>query len=399
LKSDDTLPYNFSNDTLQLFTHSFLSNILLGIYEVLKEYNPYAGELQLINEMTDEVRVLHGGELIEKDTVKLRATINANMSLLEVGAITDDFCDGNVAYKIKLNGGTTTIASGSRDAEPLLYMLLFPCGEKGWGLEDKNTVSFTNHLCSRLLIPEQDGGEWRLITIINDKGEPLTLWGNDWTMLNKDSTRLLRVSRFTVLSRLKQYYMVECMSRALDYRIEWHKKNRSLIFGMEPAAIAIQDDEKAARRADRKKQRTAQASASASAGIPRRPISIDTTRRRKNASAGTASASTSAGPPTVSHGHSNEGQDPEREVAHNSSPSYLAESYSGGPRHLKTCALNALTAVSELGDATGFITLTTNVLWPEIKEKLLPGQTAFEAPEIVCQVFKARLAAFMNNLK
>jgi hypothetical protein len=66
---------------------------------------------------------------------------------------------------------------------------------------------------------------------------------------------------------------------------------------------------------------------------------------------------------------------------------------------LKGQALNALTIVSELGDGTAFITATTNVNWPEIVEKLLPGQTAFEDPMLVAYVFKARLSKLLNNIR
>jgi hypothetical protein len=55
--------------------------------------------------------------------------------------------------------------------------------------------------------------------------------------------------------------------------------------------------------------------------------------------------------------------------------------------------------VSEGGEADAFITLTTNTMWPEIQERLLPGQSAYSAPVIVAEVFNARLAAFLHNLR
>jgi hypothetical protein len=55
--------------------------------------------------------------------------------------------------------------------------------------------------------------------------------------------------------------------------------------------------------------------------------------------------------------------------------------------------------VSELGDGTAFVTCTTNINWPEIVEKLLPGQTAFENPMLVAMVFKARLSKLLHNLR
>ena len=65
---------------------------------------------------------------------------------------------------------------------------------------------------------------------------------------------------------------------------------------------------------------------------------------------------------------------------------FLPKAATGSPRHMKVLALNSLHVVSQLGTPTHFITLTTNVKWPEILERLLPGQTAFNRPDIVCQV-------------
>ena len=65
---------------------------------------------------------------------------------------------------------------------------------------------------------------------------------------------------------------------------------------------------------------------------------------------------------------------------------FLPSSVHGSPRHLKELSDNGLSIVSELGSADVFITLTCNPNWPEIHEKLLPHQTAFDRPDIVTQV-------------
>jgi hypothetical protein len=79
--------------------------------------------------------------------------------------------------------------------------------------------------------------------------------------------------------------------------------------------------------------------------------------------------------------------------------SYLAQSHHGSPRHLRSCAQNALTVVSQLNKPTLFITVTCNTHWPEITQALFPGQTAYDRPDIVVQVFKARLSALMHNIR
>jgi len=65
----------------------------------------------------------------------------------------------------------------------------------------------------------------------------------------------------------------------------------------------------------------------------------------------------------------------------------------------KKLALNALTIVTEIGKPTLFITGTVNVNWPEIQSRLLKGQTAFDRPDVVTQVFRCRLTKFIENLK
>jgi hypothetical protein len=89
----------------------------------------------------------------------------------------------------------------------------------------------------------------------------------------------------------------------------------------------------------------------------------------------------------------------ERETFSESSPNFLADSFTGGPRHLKALAKNALVVVSQMGPPSAFITLTCNAKDPAITCRLLPGQSAFDRPEIVVQVWRAQLGAFIHNLR
>jgi hypothetical protein len=77
---------------------------------------------------------------------------------------------------------------------------------------------------------------------------------------------------------------------------------------------------------------------------------------------------------------------------------YCPKSVTGGRRHLKDLAKNALIVVSELGPPTEFVTLTCNANWREILERLPVGQTAFDRPDIVAQVFREKLKLFIANL-
>ena len=104
-----------------------------------------------------------------------------------------------------------------------------------------------------------------------------------------------------------------------------------------------------------------------------------------------------------------------------SKKSFLGSKFHGSRRHLKSLSTNGLIVVSERGEPHLFITLTTNTEWPELKEQLFYGQTAFDRysykinkfkqlftinimyvfnrPDITTQVLKARLTAFLHNLR
>lgn len=78
---------------------------------------------------------------------------------------------------------------------------------------------------------------------------------------------------------------------------------------------------------------------------------------------------------------------------------YLNDSIQGSPKQRKRKASEALELVSALGKAHCFTTMTVNPFCEEIQSQLLPGQTAFQRPELVCRVFHAKKAALINNLK
>jgi hypothetical protein len=76
----------------------------------------------------------------------------------------------------------------------------------------------------------------------------------------------------------------------------------------------------------------------------------------------------------------------EEEEYNSNSNIFLPSSFHGSKRHLQQLARNALTIVSEHKCSTAFITLTCNIGWPEIVVKLHKDQSAFDRPELVCQV-------------
>lgn len=130
---------------------------------------------------------------------------------------------------------------------------------------------------------------------------------------------MIRTNRFQLLSRVMQHYIVEGVSRMVDSHLSFIKKNNGFILGDYNDSAANGDE-------------------------------------RFNA-------------PEV---------DSEREEYNDSSKTFLNDSIHGSPRHLKAMAKNCLQIVAEKGKPHCFLTLTANPNWPEISEKLFPGQTAYD---------------------
>ena len=59
---------------------------------------------------------------------------------------------------------------------------------------------------------------------------------------------------------------------------------------------------------------------------------------------------------------------------------------------------DAMAIVRKLGKPDYFITFTCNAEWPEITAELLPGQTAWDRPDVVAHVFKLKLKALLYDL-
>lgn len=70
----------------------------------------------------------------------------------------------------------------------------------------------------------------------------------------------------------------------------------------------------------------------------------------------------------------------------------------GSPRHGKQLAKQAMALTQELGKAHVFITMTFNPKCQEVVEQLLPVQTAFDRPDVVCRIFRAQKNALIHNI-
>ena len=57
---------------------------------------------------------------------------------------------------------------------------------------------------------------------------------------------------------------------------------------------------------------------------------------------------------------------------------------------------DAMTYVRKYGHPDLFITMTTNPIWPEIRNNLLPGQEASDCPDLVASVFRLKLKKLLE---
>ena len=152
---------------------------------------------------------MRAGRPICKKSYELR-TISTSIVIdefknyfLEISAITADFVVGEPVVKFQLSGNNkcSTIPCDSPLQEPLMYPLLFLCGELGWSSKIGKAVSFNNYMSSRIL------NNYMSSRILNSK---------ILSVMNKIDSKLLPTNRFQILSRLSQMYLVDQISRHID---------------------------------------------------------------------------------------------------------------------------------------------------------------------------------------
>ena len=335
---------------------------LQNLFNELKEINPFAEDLLFIGKELKHAKLQNIKENsvnVEKNIIRLSSNIGEKTHHLEIGAIVSDGSDGNINFKYKMKNHIYNIPSTSKFVEPLIFPLLHPFGELGWDSSMQKSVSFLSYLLSRWLMPEittdssigrktYDHKEnYKVCKEKNSNGEYILMH------LNKNGTRFIPTNRFQLMCRVAQYHLVDGISRSIDYTLQWHKKNTNLIFGVKDTTYDeyYHSDENEYNNAD---------------------ILVQENNLKDKL---------------------------EREEFSNSNPTFLAGSFHGGPRHLKSLAMSSLVIVSDRGEPTLFITLTCNPLWPEIIEMLLPGQTAFDRPDITVRVFHEKLGLLLKNIR
>jgi len=76
----------------------------------------------------------------------------------------------------------------------------------------------------------------------------------------------------------------------------------------------------------------------------------------------------------------------------------LSPSFIGGSRDMRRRYMDAMALVRKYGKPDIFLTMTCNPNWDEIRQLLLPGQTAQDRPDLVTRVFRAKLEVLKNKL-
>jgi hypothetical protein len=370
--------------------------ILKGIFNELKDVNEFVKELGWIGEGLQRTLVQTDGFVLNAQNVReLTSKLNVQTSLMEVGCILSDESQGNIVYRFNLKGqGVQTIKSTSDVVEPLCYTLLFPFGEKGWRKDLEEQIPFYLYMKSRFKMPE--------ITYPSDF-DPVPTDANGDPVINSNPNNLLRqwtksttnpkllaTNRFQLMTRLSQYYQVEQLSRSIDFRLDWQKGNQGYIFGQRPQYVSQMDHDQnnnsnnnedaelynAGCEDENPNDNDDDGDGGGAAGYN----AVDEADRAEDNNNNNASSSSSSG-------------------KKKGKKIILGPSFNGSPRHLNDLALNALEIVSEMGNPDYFLTGTCNPMWPEIQDRLFPGQTAFDRPDVVCEVFHGRMEALMHNLR
>lgn len=203
---------------------------LKTLYDEQKLTNQLVIDCELVGNVVNEADLTAEDVADANAVTVVKAIINTKTCAFDVAAITSDATTGDriVTYKLKSCDKASYIPSTHELFEPLSYLLLFPCGERGWGSDIAKSFPFSKYLCARMLAGEQ--GARLDLTVKN----PLRVW-------NKARTRQLCVNRFQLMSRLGQLYLVDMTSRAIDFRLHWQKTHETYMFGGIPRPVAEEE--------------------------------------------------------------------------------------------------------------------------------------------------------------
>lgn len=76
----------------------------------------------------------------------------------------------------------------------------------------------------------------------------------------------------------------------------------------------------------------------------------------------------------------------------------LPSSYTGGPCNMSQAFQDSMAIACYFHKVDIFLTVTTNPHWVEIERELLPGQTAYDCPDLVARVFQMKKKAIVEYI-
>ena len=176
-------------------------------------------DCELIGAEITRITNTTGTPPLDIDKVReLKATINVKTSAFDIAAITSNSVTGDriITYKLKNCTKAQFIPSTDPYYETLSYPLLFAHAERGWGCDIAKQISFMKYLCARMLAPENASD-----------GEPLYCWNKP---REGHIRRLLRVNRMMLFARVAQLYLVDQVSRSIDFKLNWQRMNKDYMF-------------------------------------------------------------------------------------------------------------------------------------------------------------------------
>lgn len=211
--------------------------ILEELYNELMANNDLCIEFQSIGRWVDQyvkefektAEGMDGG--VKQLPMNLLAEINECSVEFDIAAVLLDSGPGEHVIHVRRRNSRTTIIDIFDDMyEPLSYPLLFQHGEQGWGWKARfgrgcQKVFFGNYLSSRMLLPE------KVTHDEYDFAEHPSIY-HGW--LTKDNKNFFPCNRTTILTRLGQTYLVDQISRCIDFQLNFQKEHKGLImFGEE----------------------------------------------------------------------------------------------------------------------------------------------------------------------
>jgi len=399
--------------------------------------------MELGGSSSDEIDILEQEILQEWKVYASTATLD-----LEVSSIKTDRCTGNQILRTrnKFGNGFDSISSLSPFFEPLSYPLLFCHGiGNGWTSDlklnqnPKYRISYFDYLVSRFLMPlviskcnedEWDGAADAFDVNVPMGASPRRVYAFTVDDPEGGEARVFPTNPFEAFARLGGTWLVDNMSRGIDYQLNFLQMNQNAIFGRSTFDHRARGGEEGVDdghdegndEGDRDDGGNSEGQAGGAGGGH-----DDDDNDNDNHDHGDEDEDDDDYMAGRTRGEGHHDEDDEDENDRNqranrygmegnadefvtglygsqrydpkSKKTFCSDSIHGSDRALKKRATNALEILAQLGPPTFFLTVTTNTNWPEFKERLPTGYTAYECPAITNLIFKARLDVLLQNLR